>query len=473
MRICFLLGFLFLSINQLCVAAKISGTFLGAPAGDRFTVRVAKQYIDGQALNYELNTNHDGQWTTEVALSEAQYVTLQHNNEILMMYVEPNDKLEVMADIFTFPLKVNYAGTGAENNRCLQGFLRTFPINFNEFSKTRFKIANYWVAIEPELDETMRRTAPADFATYLEARQKKHLDFVDAWDLTYPNGLSSGFKQFISAEIMYRNGYESIVYANVYKNWHNVTDTWLDAAIQLPLDAEMIGSEFYRKFLMAYMANRCKKSGKPRMIESQFLDGGLTLVNKPRAFFQSEIIYNALREEQYAEVMPYYSNFLKENALDAYEQKITDVYEKFVAFAQGSTAPSFAGVDQSGKKVNLQDLRGKIIYLNFWASYCGTCIKKIEYMNTRFGELDRQGVKVINVSLDQDKDIWQSNLSIYNVVGINLMSGGEGTTNLTQDFRVEAVPQYYIIDKNGMFVQKPVSSKPEDIVQFLLERGTN
>lgn len=456
------------------IAARIEGQFAGAGQGHRFTIRVARHYIDGTAQNYDLTTDASGAFSTEVTVLEPQYVTLQYQAEVLVLFVEPDDQLKVSSSVIDFPLQVFFAGTGAENNKCLHGFLRTFPVNFNEFSKVRYKIANYWSTIDEDLDAQMRRTPPTDFSAFLQARSTKQLDFVDAWDQTYPNTLSPHFKQFMTAEILYRNAFESLVYANVYKNWHNISDTWADSVTELPLQTDYIGSEQYRRFLMTYLAHRCKRANRTeRMLEYQFMDAENLLTDKPRAFSQSEVIFNAMKEENFTEAMAVYSRFLVENTLDAYEQKITDVYDRVIAFSPGAQAPSFVGMDQSGKMVSSNDLRGKVVYLNFWASYCGTCIRKIDYINTRYGELLRQGVQVLNVSIDQNRDLWQQNLVQHNVTGINLLNLGEQTSDLAKDFKVEAVPTYFIIDKNGMFVQKPLSSKPDDLVKYLLERGTN
>ncbi len=455
-------------------AARIEGQFAGAGVGYRFSIRVARHYIDGTAQTYDMITDATGNFVAEVSVPEPQYVTLQYQSESLLIFLEPDDDLKVSSSVIDFPLQVFFSGTGAENNKCLHGFLRTFPINFNEFTKIRYKIANYWSTVDEDVDVQMRRNSPSDFSGLLQARSAKQLDFIDAWDQTYPNMLSPHFKQFMATEILYRNAFESLVYANVYKNWHNISDAWLDDVMGMPLQTEYIGSDQYRRFLMTYLAHRCKKANRmERMVEYQFNDAEVLLTDKPRAFAQSEVIFNAMKEENFAEAMPVYSRFLIENTLDAYEQKITDVYEKVVAFSPGSQAPPFIGVDQTGKTVTSDNLRGKVVYLNFWASYCGTCIRKIEYVNARYSELLRQGVQVLNVSIDQNKEIWQQKLMQYNVSGINLLNLGELTSDIAKDFKVDAVPAYFIIDKNGMFVQKPLSSKPEDLVNYLIERGTN
>jgi peroxiredoxin len=466
--------FIFLMGAQSLFAAKITGHFASAPAGDRFTLRVNKFYVDGTAQNYEMNTGQDGQFSAEIFVPEPQYVTLQHNSETLVLFVEPTDELIIVGDVATFPLQVDFVGTGAANNKSLQAYLAANPTNFNEFTKTRFKIANFWATIDPDVDLQMRQHNPSSFSMYQEEKMKKQLRFIDEWDAKYSGVLSSAYKQFMSTEIMYQSGFEFVVYANVYKNWHRIDDSWLSAALQLPLDIEVIGSDCYRRFVMAFMADRCKRAGKDgRALEYQFIDGGQTLSNKTRAFFQSEIICNGLKDEQYDEVLPHYSSFLKENTLDAFEQKITDLYEKKVAFAPGVQAPPFVGLDADGMRIADQDLRGKLVYLNFWASYCGSCIKKMEYINSRYSELHDAGIKVVNVSLDTNRDTWLSTKDRYHVLGFNFINEGHETSNFVRDYKVNAVPAYFIIDKYGSFVQKPLSHKPEDIVKHLLEKSKN
>jgi peroxiredoxin len=460
---------LFCSVYHALGSAIVSCHAKGSPEGDRFIVRVAHQFLDGKADNYEMSTDAEGKFVCQINLNEPQYVTVQHQSDVLMVYMEPDDALEISMSIFEFPMKVNFAGRGGENNRFLFDYLRTFPTNFNEFTKVRYKIAQYWCTIDTELDEKMKANSEAAFIAYVSDRSKKHLSLLDAFQAANPKALSYDFVQFISSEVLYREAYDLLVYGNVYKNWHNLTENVFDAAQNIPIESNLIGGENYRRFLMAFMAHRFKKTGKDQQpAVHQYLDAGQTLTNKPRAFFQSEVIYTALKEERYAEIMPYYSSFLKDNTYDIFEEKVTSVYERVAPFTLGVYAPDFTGIDHNGFEVLSKNLRGKVVYLNFWASYCGSCLKKIDYMSTQYKELQNQNIEVINVSIEKNKAKWQEDLLAYHVLGVNVLNGSENTTDMAKAFGVEAIPQYFIIDKNGMFVQKPTDQEPSKLVKYLL-----
>lgn len=136
-------------------------------------------------------------------------------------------------------------------------------------------------------------------------------------------------------------------------------------------------------------------------------------------------------------------------------------------------APDFALKDADGKTVRLSDYRGKVILLDFWATWCGPCKIEIPW----FMEMERKnkdkGFAVIGVSMDDDG--WEVVTPFVHHLAINyrILLGNDA---VSQSFGgVEALPTTFLIDREGRIasIHVGVASKSdfEDGIQQLLEGG--
>ena len=124
-------------------------------------------------------------------------------------------------------------------------------------------------------------------------------------------------------------------------------------------------------------------------------------------------------------------------------------------------APDFALKDADGKTVRLSDYKGKVVLLDFWATYCGPCKVEIPW----FMDLERkhkdQGFSVLGVSMDDEG--WDAVKPFVNDVGINyrVMVGNDSTAQ--QYGGIEALPTTFLIDRDGKIaaVHVGLTSKSE------------
>ncbi len=111
------------------------------------------------------------------------------------------------------------------------------------------------------------------------------------------------------------------------------------------------------------------------------------------------------------------------------------------------TAPNFSLKDENGKTVQLSDYRGKVVLLNFWATWCGPCKIEIPW----FVEFERkhkdQGFAVVGISMDEDG--WQAVKPFIADVGINyrILMGNDSIAQLYGG--VDSLPTTFIIDRDG------------------------
>lgn len=116
-------------------------------------------------------------------------------------------------------------------------------------------------------------------------------------------------------------------------------------------------------------------------------------------------------------------------------------------------APDFT-VRDGARTLRLQDYRGKIVVLNFWATWCAPCLDELPSLQQMQQQLPQ--VKVLAVSIDDDAAAYQKFLEQYD---IKLLSVRDGSTGANLQFGSVRVPETYVIDRNGLIRRKFIGSQ--------------
>jgi cytochrome c biogenesis protein CcmG, thiol:disulfide interchange protein DsbE len=131
----------------------------------------------------------------------------------------------------------------------------------------------------------------------------------------------------------------------------------------------------------------------------------------------------------------------------------------------GSAAPDFT-VKDSDRTVNLRDLRGKIVILNFWTSWCEPCIVEMPSLSRLQKEMGSK-VTVLAVSTDDDPDAYHRFLRQYNIEFLTVNDPAKKSSDL---YGTTGQPETFIIDPSGKLRRKfigPVNWTSPEIVEYL------
>ncbi|GAB6140753.1 TlpA disulfide reductase family protein [Methylosoma difficile] len=121
------------------------------------------------------------------------------------------------------------------------------------------------------------------------------------------------------------------------------------------------------------------------------------------------------------------------------------------------------------QKQTLAQFKGKVVYVDFWASWCGPCAKSFPFLNQLDNDLKAKGLQILGVNLDEDKAAAQAFLDKYPASFSIVSDSGE---QCARSFAVKGMPSSYLIDKKGLIRHVHLGFRPSEAeeVRALIEQ---
>ncbi len=155
------------------------------------------------------------------------------------------------------------------------------------------------------------------------------------------------------------------------------------------------------------------------------------------------------------------------------DEKLVQSVKKFAAQYEhlypGRPAPDAAGFDLEGKNYKLSDFKGKVIYIDVWATWCGPCKREIPHLQTLETVFHGKNVEFISISTDRDLNAWKNFVSKESMSGLQLHQSDKQEESMSYLYMVNSIPRFILIDKNGNLVSSdaPRPSSGEQIKGLL------
>ena len=120
-------------------------------------------------------------------------------------------------------------------------------------------------------------------------------------------------------------------------------------------------------------------------------------------------------------------------------------------------APSFELPSLAGGTVNLKDYRGKVVFINFWATWCATCKVEMPSMQKVYDQFKDKGLEMLTISVDKDQSLIQPFMDEYKLTFPVLLDPESSVAK--KDYKTTGVPETFIVNKHGIIVHKAIGPR--------------
>lgn len=465
--------FLFLFLLPLYLSAQAPNTLvmgkIDQSLAKHIELQVNQKYLKDAVDLYKSNILEDGSFMFAVEINEPQLAKIIYARNEALIYLEPNDTLVINSAANSFQFSLKFSGRGGANNTCFFEHVKNNPPVMNAWELLQYKKGIFWFANEKMMDSQMQQLDEAKFVAKLNRKKNKSMAKLLQFQ-TQDNGkLTNDFIAFLETDIYYDWAYHMLLYGSVYHNIHQINqDDFFAFLKDIPLHDKKLGSYWYRNFLLAYTNHIAMQQPKDKdEYVDQYLLANSMLQAKQKAFVQAHLLYKAFYAKRVDVIIPYYLDFLETNPYPIFDEKVIGAYQKAMRYAVGTPAPDFTINNLQNEAIDLLDFQGKVVFLNFWASWCRPCMTKMNRLKPMQRDLEAQNVVFLNVSLDRDRSAWMNSVQANDFGGVHLMADGALESEVSALYEVKALPQYFIIDKQGNFAEKPRSKDLEDLKKTL------
>ena len=123
----------------------------------------------------------------------------------------------------------------------------------------------------------------------------------------------------------------------------------------------------------------------------------------------------------------------------------------------GDSAPGFEVTTDSGRKISVDNFGGRVLVVNFWATWCPPCINELPSLNAMAAELKGDGVVVLGISVDKDKAVYDKFLK---KVKLNFETARDPEADISADYGTFKYPETYVISREGKVLEKFINEQP-------------
>ncbi len=431
-------------VERTKYAIQISGK-INNHKGKKAQIILYPDPVNREEVNYVLHIKSDGSFSTVLNIFQSTVGKIVYGASSTEIYLEPHKNLAVSFDANDFEKTIGFSDLGGTHNN----FIRKIRTRFrNQDIETKGKVYSY---------------NPKNFKNYMDHVYTQKLDFLKK----QKKDISPEFENYIKGDIDYWYAY----YLTNYR-WENPLQYGISEPIEIKekkyynyldeisiTNENVLPNEFYIYFLESFMRDKRLEQENEGLklfeISDKYLKGNI------KYFYIAKRLVEECKNGNLSRVMYDVKQFMNECPVIEYKETLKDILRETKVLLKDMPAPDFTLVDIDGKQITLSDLKGKIIFIDFWATWCKMCVHQIDNSTHLRKKFEGKDVVFLYISLDYNKNDWRNFVQRKKYTGVHVHAEGILNAQVALDYGVKELPAVFLINRDGTIAQSS-SKMPDD-----------
>lgn len=444
---------------------EIKGSIMGANAEDRVKIVVDKYHVGKKKERHSLEVKK-GAFSLDLELKQPRFVTFRYNEDELDFFVEPGQDLQLVFNASDMKNTLRTAGSAAPANRYLDAYGKEFADWEDEKKLEEKALADNIDLFEMDLYDT--RDAQRNFLkTYKDKAKlsegfqtyaKRHIE-LNYWAALYAFPIRKANQK---VKVLKVSKLPEIMISEFDMAMLNNDDALID-----PVQRTLVW------YYITYQTSKENGFQKYTDMSKSMMDKYTTsfdqLEGTTQLYYMARLLHEYCIKTPPSTVRRVHKALESIDAEGGYTEIATErcgdrMAEEDAVVVKDDTmddeedgvgASSFKMTNLKGKKITLKEFKGKVVYIDFWASWCGPCRKQFPFakkLKHSLTKSQKKDIVFLYISIDNTEQIWKSAIEKLGIEGYHVLSTGGWNSRAVKYFGINSIPRYMIVDKKGKIV---------------------
>lgn len=438
----------------LCLMINIGYQQIRAQPPGSITIKVKVRNQESKQVKIQgldmitkgsIKINSKGLGSKTLNLNKGVYY-LNYGDDREKIYLVPGGMFNISFDAQNIPKSIKFKGKGAiessyliekDTNDYNAVLLRTYLLEEEDFLKTTDSIKQSNLSRLASYESNLNK----DFLKWAEGEIKyQHLFNIQRYSML--RKFKGGFKDF------------------------EVSESYPDVLNNLNLDeAELSDIFYYTNLIQSYIREKNRKEGE----ENDSTDLKYAFLLKldetvQNSKVKSQVSYRqALHYMTKTEVPELFMEKIRDLMTDSIQLNyIEDIFRKIILTQKGKPSPGFSFKNKNGEMIALSDLKGNVVYLDIWATWCVPCKKELPYLDSLQNDYANKNIAFVSIAWEDNKVRWRNFIEEKEIRGIQLFAdNSDAPFFIDYSVRGSGIPRFILLDQN-LNILDATAKRPSD-----------
>jgi thiol-disulfide isomerase/thioredoxin len=443
----------FISCQEKEIITTVSGTIKGTDAKE----------IELEGINFskKIPLQSNGTFSDTLDLPyEGMYYLILTDEKSFYVYLEKGFQLQLETKADDFINSMSYTGIGKDENNYL--------IQKNKLIESKYgDQSNFENVMKIYSDEEQV------FLKNIETIKKSMLEKLTSSSIKNERFIKNEKKEIEILALKYQEQYAPYHGYAINNKEFKTSDTFPKAGDDFDMnDEETFKHSYSYRTLIGVIFQRIMY-GTPSEDKTPFDKGMEKLNTITSKIIRSELTKNMVYEMNLSakNIDVIYKGLMKHSIDSVFNNETTLKYETLKKLVKGSPSPTFDYENINGGKTSLESLKGKFVYIDVWATWCGPCIGEIPALKEVEKEYHGKNIEFVSISIDDKKDHekWKKMVADKELKGIQLFADNAWESDFVKNYAIDGIPRFILIDTEGKIVNadapRPSDAKLKELLK--------